>query len=47
MTQWVKNLTLLCGDSGWILGLAQWVKESALLQLQLQFTSWPGNFHVP
>ena len=34
-------------------GLAQWVKNSVLLQLwlrsQLRFGSdlWPGNFHVP
>ena len=27
MTQWVKNLNSIHGDSGSVPGLAQWVKE--------------------
>lgn len=26
---------------------AQQVKDLALLQLQLRFNPWPGNFHMP
>ena len=33
----------------WSQAPRQWVKDSALLQLQLQlgFNSWPRNFHMP
>ena len=34
VSQWVKNLTSIHEDSDWIPGLAQWVKELALLRAE-------------
>ena len=48
--QWVKDLACLCGSTGLIPSLAQWVKDLALqqlwrrLQLQLRFDPWPREF---
>ena len=36
VAQWVKNLTNLQKDEGSTLGLAQWVKDWALLQFALR-----------
>ena len=35
MAQWVKAQCCLCEDAGLIPGLAQWVKDMVLPQLQL------------
>ena len=34
-------------NTGSILGLAQWVKGPALLQLRLRSDPWPWEVHVP
>ena len=47
MVQWVKDLHCLYGGMGSIPGLAQWVKDLAMPQLQLRFDPQPGNFHMP
>ena len=44
---WANDLACLCGGVGLTHGLVQWVKHPALPQLQLGFSPWPGNFHVP
>ena len=52
MAQSVNYLACLCGDTGSIPTLVQWVKDLALLQLwhrlhlQLGFDPLPGNFHM-
>ena len=57
MVQRVKDLTAAAGvtakaQTGSITGLAQWVKELALLQLWsrsqlwLRFDPWPGDFRL-
>ena len=47
MTQWVNDLACLCGGTGLIPGLAQWVKDTKLQQLWLRFDPWPRNIHMP
>ena len=53
VVQWVNVLAFLCGIGGSIPSLSWWVKDLALMQLwcrsplQLEFDSWPGNFHMP
>jgi len=44
--QWVNDPTCLCGGPSLISGQVQWVKDLALLQLQLRFDLWPRNFHM-
>ena len=52
MAQSVNYLACLCGDTGSIPTLVQWVKDLALLQLwhrlhlQLGFDPLPGNFYM-
>ena len=36
VAQWVTNLTSICKDTGFIPGLAQWVKDLVLLQAVMQ-----------
>ena len=53
--QWVNDPASLCGIAGWFNPWpAQWVKDPSLLlqlwhrlQLQLGFSPWPRNFHMP
>ena len=47
MAQWVNDLACLCGGTTSIPSPPQWVKDPALLQIQLSFSPWPGNFHMP
>ena len=53
MAQWVKNPTasvwVTVGLTGLIPGPAQWVKGSRQhrSQLQLRFSPWLGNVHMP
>ena len=53
VVQWVNDPACLCGGTGLIPSLAQWVKDAVLLQLwhrpqpRLRFDPWPGNFHMP
>jgi len=42
VVQWVHDLTCLCGGTGLIPGLAQWVKELGFLQLWLRWQLWLG-----
>ena len=53
---WCSKLRIwccLCGGEGSVLSPAQWVEDQALpelwhrSQLQLIFSPWPGNFHMP
>ena len=52
LMQQVNDLACLCGGASLIPSPAQWVKDLVLLQLwrrsqlQLGFSSCPGNFHV-
>ena len=49
---WVNDLAWLCGGTGMMPSLVQWVKNPMLLQLWhrsqlwLGFDPWPGNFHM-
>ena len=49
--QWVKNSTAVAGVTAevWVRSLAQssGLKDLVVLQLQLRFSPWPGNIHVP
>ena len=52
MAELLTNPTSIHEDVGLIPGLIQWVKDLTLWlclgwQLQLQFNSYPGNFHMP
>ena len=51
VVQWVKNLTVAAQVTAevWVQSLTQCsgLKDLALLQLQLRFDPWPGNFHRP
>ena len=53
MAQCVNDPACLCGGTGWIPSLEQWVKDVALLQvwcrsqLWLIFNPWSRNFQMP
>ena len=45
MAQWMKNPTCLREDVGWILSLAQWVKDLILPQAVAQIADAAQIFH--
>ena len=50
MVQWVKNpiaIAQVAAENRFNLCWAQWIKDLVWLQLQLRFSPWPRNFHMP